>query len=480
MKKLAGLEPESVFGYFEEISSIPRGSGDMERISNYCMEFAKEHGLKAVQDGAYNVIIYKDGTAGYEDADPVILQGHLDMVCQRDEEKTIDFTQEGLDIYVEDNFIKARGTTLGADNGIAVAMILAILESKDIPHPPIEAVFTTDEEVGMLGAMALDMQGLKGRKMINIDSEDEGILTVSCAGGSEFSMTIPVTREEKSGVGVRLSVKGLKGGHSGVEIDKGRVNANLLMGRILNHAKTMTDFGIMSLDGGDKSNAIPLASTAKLVVENPEPLVMELREYTKVIQEEIAEREPDFSLEIEVLGEGCYQTMTADLCEKLIYLLLCAPNGVIEMSKEIENLVETSLNLGVLQTEEEEIKICFALRSNKKSALHFLEEKLQVFSACVPCKTRISGQYPPWEFKSDSALQTLYKEAYQQKFGKEIRVEAIHAGLECGVFAAALEGMDCISVGPQMYDIHTTGERLSIASTKAVYEIILDVLKNCK
>ncbi len=480
MRQLEGLNPERVFAYFEEISAIPRGSGDRERISKYCLDFAEKRGLRAERDQACNVIIYKDGSAGYETAEPVILQGHLDMVCQKAEDYTIDFLNDGLSLLVEGDFITAKGTTLGADNGIAVAMMLAILESNSIPHPPIEAVFTTDEEIGMLGAMELEMSKLKGRKMINMDSEEEEVLTVSCAGGSEVTLEIPIIREERSGTLIRIAIKGLKGGHSGVEIDKGRVNANLLLGRILQYAKGVTEFGILRLDGGDKGNAIPRSASAELVIAEAEPLVHCLREYGEIIRKEIAAREPDFVLETEILSESKGFAICSEWSDKLTYLLLCAPNGIQEMSAEIPGLVETSLNLGVLKTEDEKITLCFALRSNKQSALTALEEKVTAFASYVPCRVALSGQYPPWEFKSDSMLQRVYLDAYRKKFGKEMQVEAIHAGLECGVFAAGLKGLDCISVGPNLFDVHTIEEKMSISSVEKIYELVLDVLKQCK
>ncbi len=474
------IQPREVFRYFEEISKIPRGSGNQKKISDYCLAFAKEHGLKAEQDDALNVIIYKDGTAGYETAEPVILQGHLDMVCQKTEESTIDFLKDGVELYRDGDWIRAKGTTLGADNGIAVAMMLSILESNTIPHPPIEAVFTTDEEVGMLGAMELSMNKLHGRKMINMDSEEEDVLTVSCAGGSEIALEIPLCREEKTGMPIRVSVKGLKGGHSGVEIDKGRVNAAILLARILQAVRCVVPFSLVSMNGGDKANAIPRNATAILMAEDKDKLLEELVRYGAIIKEEIAVREPEFVLETEVLVEAGEKAMLTEVSDKLIALLLCAPSGVQEMSAEIPNLVETSLNLGVLKTEEDMVTVSFALRSNKQSALTALERKVLTYASCTECKTSLYGQYPPWEFKSDSSLQTLYKEAYKTHFGKDPKVEAIHAGLECGVFASALSGMDCISVGPNLYDVHTTEERMSISSVERIYHVVLDVLKSCK
>lgn len=480
MRKLENLEPNRVFKYFEEISKVPRGSGNMDKISEYCMEFAKKHSLEAICDDANNVIIFKAGTKGYENSEPIILQGHLDMVCQKEQDRDIDFEKDGLDIYVEGDFIKAKGTTLGADNGIAVAIILAILESDSFEHPPIEAVFTSDEEIGMIGALKLNIDNLKGKKMINLDSEDPQKITVSCAGGSDFKMIIPVNRKKAEGEKIVLTVKGLKGGHSGVMINSGRVNANILMARILNYASNIAEFDIISINGGDKGNAIPLLSVAEIVTNDGDELIGKLKEYAAVIKKEISVRESGFEFEIKTIEKGSFNIIEGDLKEKLIYMLLCAPNGVIEMSREIENLVETSLNLGILKTEEDKIIALFSLRSNKQSALSFLEEKMKTYSKCIDCQVETGGHYPPWEFKDNSNLQRIYKDKFKEKFGFEPEIEAIHAGLECGIFSSTIDGLDCISVGPVMMNIHTTKECLSISSTKDTFEIILNVLKACK
>lgn len=480
MKKLAGIEPEKVFKYFEEISAIPRGSGNMDKISKYCMEFANAHSLKALRDDANNVVIFKEASEGYEGCAPIILQGHLDMVCLKDEDYSIDFEKDGLELYTDGDFVKAKGTTLGADNGIAAAMILAILDSGKISHPPIEAVFTTDEEIGMIGAGKLDLSVLKGRRMINLDSENPSVLTVSCAGGSDFRMSIPVKREKACGRRLRLTIEGLKGGHSGADIDKGRVNANILMGRILNYAADNADFDIISLNGGEKGNAIPVCCTAELLVSEPESFISKTKDYINTIKREISEREENFKAKFELLDEGDFEVFSSCLRDKLIFMLVCAPCGVEEMSAEIEGLVETSLNLGILKTEEEKITLLFTLRSNKKSALEFLENKLKVFSSCIECKTEVNGSYPPWEYAKDSELRKLYKKAFKEKFGFEPKTEAIHAGLECGIFSSGLKGLDCISIGPEMHDIHTTKEELSISSTKDFFEILLNVLKECR
>ena len=471
------MTEDRIFKYFKEICAIPHGSGNMNAIADYCVDFARKHCLKVLRDKADNVIIYKDATKGYEKEETVILQGHLDMVCQKDEGVVIDFEKDGLDVYTDGDYIKAKGTTLGADNGIAVAMILTLLESDTYEHPALEAVFTTDEEVGMIGAMQLDFSALKGTRMINIDSEDENILTVSCAGGSDFEMRLPLNRHEVKGTALKLVVRGLQGGHSGVEIDKGRVNANVLMARILNFANKTSDFSLVSADGGDKANAIPAYSQVSVVSDKGEDLAVKLKEYAEVIREEIKFREPDFEFDVEIEGKGAFDAISSEQKDKIIFALLCAPGGVEEMSVEIENLVETSLNLGILKTGDKELLMHFALRSNKTSALMFLESKLEVFAGMCSFAVKKFGHYPPWEFKSDSVLQKKYKDVYKAKTGREIKVEAIHAGLECGVFASAISGLDCISVGPQMYDIHTPRERVSMSSVKEVFGIILEVLK---
>lgn len=480
MIKANSPEMKRVFEIFEEISAIPRGSGNMGKIAAYCEDFAKKNSLRYIRDTADNIVIFKNGSKGYETAEPIILQGHLDMVCQRKADRNIDFLKDGLEIYTEGGFVKANGTTLGADNGIAVAFILSILESKDIPHPALEAVFTTDEEIGMIGAMQLDMSVLSAKKMINLDAEEDDTLTVSCAGGSDFTITVPISRNKKQGTEVEVKLKGLKGGHSGVEINSGRVNANILAGRFLNHIKNVADFEILSINGGDKSNAIPNNCSLRLCVENIEKFKTEAEAYLEVIKTEISAREPDFSSEITVGETKEYNSLDKKIKESLIYLLVCAPNGVMDMSAEIENLVETSLNLGILETKEEEIYIHFSLRSNKISALAFLEERLEAFSKCISGVTKTFGHYPPWEFKENSALQALYKECFKEQFHKEPKVEAIHAGLECGVFASGIHGLDCIAMGPALYDVHTVNEKMSISSAEEIYKLLLKILKKSK
>ena len=479
MLVLESLSPREVFRYFEEISAVPRGSGNTKAIADYCMRFASEHGLKALKDNADNVVIFKPASSGCEDAEPVILQGHLDRVCQKTPDSDIDFLKDGPELFTDGDFIGAKNTTLGADNGIAVAMILSILSDESIKHPPIEAVFTSDEEVGMVGASAFDASVLKGKRMINIDSEELETVTVSCAGGSDFKAFIPLTRQKVRGTRIKVTLSGLKGGHSGICINEGRQNADMLAGRFLDFAAKNTCFNLISVRGGDKGNASPSCCEIELCCEDASDFIEKAYEYSEIIKKELSGREPDFCYSAEVLEEGEFNCADSKAQERIIYALLCAPGGVVEMSAEIEGLVETSLNLGILETRENEFFLSFALRSNKKSALKFLEEKLMTFFKLLNAKTEASGYYPPWEFNQNSEMRRIYVRTFTEQLGHEPKVEAIHAGLECGVFAGKISGFDGISIGPQLYDVHTVNERLSISSVEKIYNLVLSVLEKC-
>ena len=480
MRKLAGLKPESLFSYFEDISAIPRGSGVRSGIRDYLVSFAKEKNLEFYTDDADNVIIYKEATQGYEEAEAVILQSHTDIVWQKTPDCDIDFEKDGLRLYIDGDFVKAEGTTLGADNGLGVAAALSVLSDDTLSHPAIEAVFTSDEDIGMIGAGRLDMKKLSGKKLINMDAEEPEALTVSCAGGSDFIIKIPVEKTKEEGTLLKVKIEGLLGGHSGIQIGEGRVNADMMMGRILNHIKGKTPFYIKEISGGTKANAIPLESEAFILVSDAEAFKDEFLKYRDIIKEEISSREPSFASFIEILGDGKCDVFTKALTQKLIYALSVAPNGVIEMSKEIDNLVETSLNLGILETKSDAVTMHFALRSNKESALYALEEKMAALTEMLGAEYEAFGHYPPWEFKKNSHLQDIYKRIYKEKNGKEPSVEAIHAGLECGLFASEIEGLDAIAIGALLKDVHTVGEKLSISSTENFYDILIKVLENCR
>ncbi len=478
MKSL-DIKSSRVFEIFNEICKIPHGSTNMKQISDFCVKFAKDNDLKYVQDKALNVIIYKDGTGELKNAKPVILQGHIDMVCQKTDESNIDFEKDAITTYIDGDYIKAKGTTLGADNGIAVAMIMAILEDKDLTHPPIEAVFTTDEEIGMIGAGKLDMSLLKSDRMINLDAENDEELIVSCAGGCDVKFTTSFKREAKTGVRAIIKIKNLKGGHSGIEIDKQRVNANILMGRILSKIALDTEFKIISLDGGTKGNVITSSSTAQILVEDYDRFYDLADKYIKTVSKEISDRE-DSIITIEKGEMGSFEVLNAGDTKKAVYVLLTTPNGVVEMSSTIDGLVETSLNLGIVKTNENEISFLYALRSNKKTALEFLKDKLLSIAAFLNIKYEASGQYDPWEYKDNSELAKRYMEICSQMPDKKVKIVAVHAGLECAVFSAKIKNLDCIAIGPNMSGVHSVEEKLSISSTKMMYEILCKMLSGLK
>ncbi len=480
MDKLETLKPERVFHYFKEISAIPRGSGNRVQISDYCVDFAKAHQLEYIQDAAHNVIIFKPASAGYEDSLPMILQGHLDMVCQKTPEKEIDFEAEGIHLVVEGDYLTADGTTLGADNGIAVAMMLAILESDTASHPPIEAIFTTDEEIGMLGAKELPFDKIKGKRMINIDAEEPDTVTVSCAGGTDVILKIPYGRIQMAGTRISVEVKGLKGGHSGIEINEGRVNADILAGRILHFINRNTELGLLSVDGGDKANAIPLFAKIEFVVPDAEAFLPTLDRFLEELRLELADREEGFAPELTVMEDGSFSVLDEISKDKVITALLTVPNGVMEMSCVIDDLVETSLNLGILQTEEDVVRLHFALRSSKNSAMKFLEERVKLIGRNLNAQIETGGYYPPWELNPASTLQQIYHQAYREQFGTDAKTMAIHAGLECAVFVANIEGLDCIAIGPELVDVHTVQERLTISSVEETYQLILRMLEKSK
>lgn len=469
MGVLTELQPKAVMYYFEELCAIPHGSLDTKRISDYCVRFAQERGLKYVQDESNNVVIYKDGTPGYEDHPPVILQGHLDMVCEKDEDCNIDFSTDGLRLRHDGEYISAEGTTLGGDDGIAVAYALALLDAKDLKHPPLECVFTVDEEIGMLGADAMDMSVLKGRLLLNCDSEDEGVLTVSCAGGARSDFKLPLCRES-AGTCYRVAVEDLLGGHSGVEIHKGRANANKVLGNILKDL----DIRLISINGGSKDNAIPRATIAYVCTEDPNfPAAFSAA--CGQAKESLPETETEVRFSCE--SANCPEMLTKESSDAVLGLLCELPNGVQAMSKDIEGLVQTSLNLGILETTEDYVRMAFSVRSSVNEEKEALLDQLRDLAKKYSAAYEESGHYPAWEYRKGSILRDTMVSTYTDLYGKAPIVEAIHAGLECGLFCDRLPGLDAVSFGPQMYDIHTSRERLSIASVQRTWDYLLAVLE---
>jgi len=479
MNRLAELKPERVFHYFEDLCGIPHGSGNTKGVSDYCMQFARDKGLTAWQDEAWNVVIVKEASKGYEEAPGVILQGHLDMVCEKEADSSIDFEKDGLDLIVEGDILSANKTTLGGDNGIAVAMALAVLEDDSIPHPHLECVFTSDEEIGLLGADALNMEKLTGKRLINIDSEEEGIFTVSCAGGMRSECILPVEYQETEGLCCTLVIEGLLGGHSGMEIQKEHANSNMLMGRLLFALSEKFEFQTASLNGGMMDNAIPRRTEACLYIreEDREPFEEQLKKWDGIFKNEYSASDPGVTVSFEAKGRKKGKALTPKSASLLLFLLHMVPNGVQKNSMEIPGLVQTSLNLGILKMDEEAAHVIFGVRSSVDT------EKEAVGSCLRHCVEFLggtyeeSGSYPGWEYKKDSVLRDTMVKVYEKMYGKKPEVVAIHAGLECGIFSGRIEGLDCISLGPNLYDVHSPKERLSISSVKRVYEFLLEVLK---
>lgn len=482
MGVLDGKKPEKVFQFFEEIAGIPHGSGNVEQISNYLVEFAKERNLKYRQDEKLNVIIWKEGTAGYEESEAVILQGHIDMVAVKTADCEKDMEKEGLDLQVDGDVLSAKGTSLGGDDGIAVAYALAVLDSKDIAHPPIEAVFTVDEEIGLLGATYLDVSDLKGKTLLNMDSEDEGVFTVSCAGGATVECVLPFRTEPISAQIIEIKMDGFAGGHSGVEINKGRVNANCAMGRVLLNVFQNVGMRIMAVNGGEKDNAIAKISEAAIAV-NPEAVekAKEIIENTFTeIKEEYESTDPNAKIQMNVTEEGLSEALSGPATLAVIISLVNMPNGIQRMNPEMPDMVQTSLNLGIVRTNEDAVTLSYAVRSSKESEKYFLIEKLRSLTEIFGGEVKVSGAYPGWEYKADSKLRDIAVKAYETLYGKEPVVEGIHAGLECGLFADKIDGLDAISFGPDMRDVHTTDEILSISSTERTWELLLKILEMLK
>ena len=475
--KLAGLEPAAVFGYFEEICAIPHGSRNTKRISDYLVSFAKEHEIAYIQDEANNVILFGEGTCGMENQEPVILQGHMDMVCEKDEDSTIDMAVDGLDIDHDESHVFAKGTTLGGDDGIALAYALALLADKSIAHPPLEVVITVDEEIGLLGAAAIDLSMLKGRKLINLDSEEEGIFTVSCAGGGTATISLNVERRAVYGPCIRLSVDGLQGGHSGAEIHKNRANANKVMGEFMSRIQKLMPLCLTSLSGGSKDNAIPRSCQATLVAMGIH--LERINTVAEELQAEIREKydEPEATVQafdVDALGGN---SLSTESTAKVIGLLCASPNGVQSMSQEIPGLVQTSLNLGIAKLGDR-FSATFSVRSSVNTEKQELLAQLKTLSEFYEGGFTLMGEYPAWEYKKESALRDTMVKVYNGMFGKEPQVLAIHAGLECGLLSEKLPGLDCVSIGPDMQDIHTSREKLDIASTERTWKFLLEVLKN--
>ncbi len=477
---MTGLKPENVFHYFEEISKIPRGSGNTKAVSDYCVAFAQEHGLEVSQDEWNNVIIRKPASKGREKEAGIILQGHLDMVNEKTPESTHDFMRDGIELMIKGEFLTAKDTTLGADDGIAVAYSLALLADETLSHPQLEVLLTTDEETGMDGARNMDLSDITGKYVLNMDSEDEGIITAGCAGGGKAKTAIPVEREDCTGSVYALRISGCKGGHSGVEIHKGRANADILMGRFLKGLSGQTEVHLIHMNGGGKDNAIPRVCEAKIVLAqgDEEILLNQKKMFEEVVQKEYASTDPDIVLECVKEAETGAFALTKQSTEQVLNYLMTVPDQVMYMSHDIDGLVETSLNLGILSLEEKELQLCTSVRSSVRSRKDLLFDKLRAMAEIFHGTIEISGEYPEWEYRKDSLLRDTAQEIYHELYGEELKVDVIHAGLECGYLLQKKPDLDIISFGPQMYDIHTTEERLSIPSAEKVYRFVRTMIEH--
>lgn len=477
MNKTAGLNPERVFYYFERLTEIPRCSFDEQRVSDYLKSVGEMLGLETIQDGALNIIIKKPATTGYEDKPVVIIQGHMDMVCDKSESFDIDFSKESIPFEIKDGLIIAPHTTLGADNGIAVAMALAILEDKELQHPALEILITSNEESGMTGAAELDKSMLQGTILINIDSEEEGKLLVSCAGGKRFSLEVPISWKESRKPAYLIKVSGLIGGHSGAEIHKGRGNSNRLLARTLD-ALLSIEYDLFDIEGGSKSNVIPRISSAVVgILEKDYPKVLDMiHEMESIFKSELSTSDPDVTLTLEKAKDRV-KAIDDQSKSKIISALMLIPNGVNSMSMDIDGLVESSNNIGVVTMIEDKVIIENAIRSSVKTLKDLIAKQMEIIAKSLGISWSSTGEYPAWQYRKDSYIRDLFSETYQELTGKDMKIEAIHAGLECGLFNELLGDIDMVSLGPDMWGVHAPGERLSIESVERTYNILVEVLK---
>ncbi|SCY41786.1 aminoacyl-histidine dipeptidase [Butyrivibrio sp. INlla14] len=476
---LENLQPREVFTRFEELCNIPHGSGNLQQISDHIVSFARERGLEVTQDSELNVIIKAPGTAGYEDKEPVILQGHMDMVAVKNDDCDIDMKTEGLRVTTDGEYVWAEGTSLGGDDGIAVAYCLALLDSKDIPHPPLEVVITTNEETGMYGAAAIDLSGLKGKKMINIDNEEEGVFITSCAGGARVYSKVTMAKESVAGALCKVSISGLLGGHSGEMIKYGRGNANIIAGRLLKNLSKAIIVNLVSIGGGVADNAIPGTASLEFVVANDK-----VDEAGNIVNNTLAElkgelegKDDNINISFDKISENeAVDAFSAASTESLAKMISIMPDGVQAMSAMVEGLVETSLNLGIIKTEGNLVTLEQSVRSSVESSKNVLIGKLLTIGELFGAEVTVSGQYPGWKYRQHSELRDHMVSVYEKMYGKKPLLQAIHAGLECGILSEKIDDLDCISIGPDMQDIHSASEKLSVKSASNVWEYLKAVL----
>lgn len=481
MRVLEGLEPQNVFYYFEEITRIPHGSGNIGQISDYLRDFAQARNLFYVQDKWGNVVIIKEASAGFEGEAPYILQAHIDMVAVSAEGCDIDMKTEPLKLKTAAGKIYAENTSLGGDDGIGVAYCLALLDAQDIPLPRLEVILTADEETGMEGAKEIDLSMLQGNRMINLDQEEEGIFIVSCAGGARVDVDTSL-KEESDRPDMRqltVSVKGLLGGHSGIEIDRGRGNANWILGAVLCGLSLRHDIRLSQMKGGQADNAIPREAEALIWVRETDMSEIDafLEAEEQKWRDELGERDPGFILE-KVYHNGivCDKCYTRESTAQALACICKLPNGVIDMSADVEGLVETSLNLGVMTLNEDALRLSYAVRSSVDQSREELCRQMTQIAESTGAAAQVRNAYPGWAYRKESPLRDKMMAVYRDLYGKDPTVQAIHAGLECGILAGKITDLDCVSIGPDLSDVHTAEERMDIASAGRVWDYLLAVL----
>lgn len=484
---LAGLKPEGVFRHFEALTQIPRESGNEKAVSDYLVAFGERLGLEVIQEECLNVIIKKKGTVGYENAPHVILQGHMDMVCVKKDEIEFDFAKDAIPLVVEGDFVKTDGTTLGADNGIALAMAMAVLESEVLAHPPLTALFTVAEETGMDGVIGLKPENISGDILINIDSEEEGTLLASCAGGVNTIVSLPIERMNTSiESSYLLKIKGLKGGHSGMEINQNRANAIKLLGRVIEMLPMHFGVELLSVSGGDKMNAIAKYAELQIGVTDAEILNFDkvkslLNRIESIFKTEFETSDPGLELTIEPveLPTG-KRVLSRNSVANLRSILRLIPYGVQTMSANIPGLVESSNNIGVLTMHENHIEFSSAVRSSVKTLKDEINTRIQTICELTGAEMKLVSDYPEWPYKVDSPIRDIMADTWKNLYDTNIKVDAIHAGLECGLLKEKVGDIDMVSLGPNLYDVHTPMEKMSIGSVERVYNFLLEVLKAVK
>jgi dipeptidase D len=485
MKKIENVKFDRIFYHFEQISKIPRGSGNEKAISDYLLDFGKSLGLECIQDAALNIIIKKPASIGYENAPAVIIQGHMDMVCEKNSDKEHDFEKDPINLVVKGDYIYADRTTLGADDGIAVAYAMTLLEDNTIEHPAIEVLLTTDEEAGMSGAMALQPHYINGKIVLNLDSEEEGKLLVSCAGGIRTKSILPIEWIDKKNdtIAYNLVIRGLKGGHSGMEIHLGRGNSNKLMGRLLKNIDKELDFNLVSLNGGSKNNAIPRESSSIITIsQKDERKLLDIkRRVCEELKNEFSKKDPNLRVHLLEVEESVDRVFSDDSTKKAVNLLYMYPNGVNTVSSDIQGLTESSTNLGVVTTLENSIEYDSTARSSVSSLKDEIVTRSKCITEILGGKLVTESSYPEWPYKTDSKIREVCKDVYERMYEKTPEIVAIHAGVECGLFKEKLgNDVDMISFGPDIIDIHTPNEHISISSVERCYEYLLEVLKEIK